>query len=227
MRSRLPLALTVVVVVFLSAARIGRAQAVRSGPQVGRELPGPFQALAVVGEGAGRFRCPVCDNGLRASILVFVRFPETPDAAIVSLLKGMDALVEANAADRVRAFAVFLGDSSYKDAIEAKIDENSKVTDLNLTRAIITKDERVAALKSLAKDAGLRHVDISLAPAEGPPQYGINRDAEVTVILYYKLKVVANYAYPAGQFTPAEAEKTVRNLKTALARLTQPSSPSK
>jgi len=221
MRIRLALALALVLLVLASAAPRGHAQTIRSGPQVGQELPGPFQALAVAGQGAGRFRCPVCDNGLRPSVLVFVRFPQTADAAIVPLLKGVDALVEANASERVRAFFVFLGDGGYKAALEAKIDENSKVTDLNLTRAIITKDERVAALRALAKDAGIKHVDISLAAADGPLQYGVNRDAAVSVILYYKLKVVANYAYGAAQFTPTEAERIVRNLKNGLTPLTQ------
>jgi hypothetical protein len=53
----------------------------------------------------------------------------------------------------------------------------------------------------------------TFADADGPPAYRLNRAADVTVLLFVKKKVVANFAFRAGELTEAKADDVVAALK--------------
>jgi hypothetical protein len=53
----------------------------------------------------------------------------------------------------------------------------------------------------------------TFADADGPPAYRLNRAADVTVLLFVKKKVVANFAFRAGELTDAKADDVVAALK--------------
>jgi hypothetical protein len=46
----------------------------------------------------------------------------------------------------------------------------------------------------------------------GPPSYRLNRDAQATVLLFVKQKVVANFAFRAGEITEAKIAEVARAL---------------
>jgi hypothetical protein len=46
--------------------------------------------------------------------------------------------------------------------------------------------------------------------AGGPPTYKLARDADVTVLLYVKQKVVANFAFRAGELNDARAAEVLK-----------------
>ena len=65
------------------------------------------------------------------------------------------------------------------------------------------------ALAKWAKEQGLKNVPVgAFEDADGPPAYTLHADAEVTVLLFVKEKVVANFAFRAGELTP-DATATV------------------
>src|SRR2546426_1022374 len=72
--------LMVLALLMMWAARSGAFQAeakLKSGPQQGQALPGPFHFLNVNGAHAGNPHCLVCEYGLEPVVMVFTR--EVPD----------------------------------------------------------------------------------------------------------------------------------------------------
>ena len=108
-----------------------------------------------------------------------------------SLLKQFDAAVAKNKEADMRSFAIFLTDDG--DAMEAK-------------------------LKSLAEKEKISE-NVPLAVVEdvaGPEAYKINKDADVTVILYAKGQVVKNFAFKAGQLKEKDVKAIVAELPKIL-----------
>lgn len=71
-------------------------------------------------------------------------------------------------------------------------------------------------LSAWAKKAGVKNAPVgAFEDADGPPAYTIHKDADVTVLLFVKRKVVANYAYRTGGLTDdaiADVTKTLPKL---------------
>jgi hypothetical protein len=76
--------------------------------------------------------------------------------------------------------------------------------------------EKAISLDDLAKwskEVGLKQVPLGVFddPA-GPPSYKLHEDAEVTVLLFVKEKVIANYAFRANELNDSAIEKIVKEL---------------
>jgi hypothetical protein len=207
--------------IFWSAVSLAQED-FRSGPQPGEMVPGPAQALNVAGPWTGRFHCPVCENGLNAQVLVFARQIEGTDKPVTMLLQGLDPLVDRNLDVHLGVAAIVLYDGGYKELLQNKIDGQARVTELPLTRAITSKEETAARLAALAKEAKLNHVEISLGPANGPAGYQINPDADVTVLAYFKDKVILNRAFKKDELTPTKVPEVVNAVGAVLANIERP-----
>ncbi|GEM_PF-442622 len=108
-----------------------------------------------------------------------------------SLLKELDKAVAKNKAADMRSFAVFLTDDS--DAMEKKIKE-------------------LAEKEKISENVPLTIVE---DPA-GPPNFKVDKDAEVTVLLYSKGEVVKNFAYKAGALKDKDVKAIVAELPKIL-----------
>src|SRR5437764_12969748 len=92
-------------------------------------------------------------------------------APLTSLVKQLDAATVANAPHRMGSFVVFLSD-----------------------------DEGLAdQLKKLAKAEKLKECVLAIDNPAGPEDYTVPKDADVTVVLYRKGEVKANFAFRQGQ----------------------------
>ena len=76
--------------------------------------------------------------------------------------------------------------------------------------------EKTVGLDDLAKwskETGLKSVPVGVFDdADGPPSYQLSADAEVTVLLFVNKKVVANFAFRAGELNDAAVAKVVEAL---------------
>jgi hypothetical protein len=88
---------------------------VKSGPQVGDDVPGPFHPLNVTGEHAGKKACLFCQNGPNPTAVVFAR-EATPQ--ITALLKKLDEATAKNKDRHMGSFAVFCSDA---DGLETRL----------------------------------------------------------------------------------------------------------
>jgi hypothetical protein len=142
-----------------------------SGLQPGQR-PGPYTFVMSTGAQRGQLHCYVCETADRPAVIVFARGLSDP---LGKLLRGVDkALVDHKSAD-LRAWATFLHDD------QSSLD--TKLVDWGKKQAV-----RGVPL-GVFEDAG------------GPPSYRLHRDADVTVLLSVKQKVVANFAFRAGELT--------------------------
>jgi hypothetical protein len=72
-------------------------------------------------------------------------------------------------------------------------------------------------LKDLADKEKLEHIVVAAmdAPA-GPPRYKVAKDADVTVVLYQRQTVKANYAFKKGELKDKDIDKIVGDVKKIL-----------
>jgi hypothetical protein len=106
MRNFLIAASSLAAVVLLACG--ARAEPVKSGPQVGEKVPGPFKPYNVTGPSAGQYSCLYCKNGSHPVAMIFAR---QISPALVQLIKKIDAATAAHTDDAMGSFVVFLSDS--------------------------------------------------------------------------------------------------------------------
>jgi hypothetical protein len=210
-----PLGATLLIAVWISLANAEGE--LKSGPQPGDEVPGPFQVLQVTGnkDRVGKFVCPVCEHGFGPAVLVFFREPGEANGPIASLFQKLDGFIESHPDLRLGVFGISLNDGGYQEALVGKI-EDSKVAELALTKAILAKDEKARQLSALAEAAKLQHAVLALSTAEGPKEYKINKDADVTILFYTKHQIQGSYAFGKDGFTAQEADKIAQDVEKAL-----------
>jgi hypothetical protein len=148
-----------------------------SGLPVGQR-PGPYSALVSVGPQRGTSHCFICETAERPAVVIFARSLSDPLGRLVG---GVDkALADHKAAD-LRGWVTFLHDDQ------------------------LTFDPQVV---QWSKKQALRNVPLGVfEDLVGPPSYKLHRDADVTVLLFVKQKVVGNFAFRAGELTEARVEE--------------------
>ena len=140
-----------------------------SGPKPGQR-PGPYSALVSVGKDRGQLHCFICETEDRPAVIVFARKLSDP---LGKLARGVDRALTDHKDAELRAWVTFLSDD--QTALDPQVVEWSK------------------------KHA-LRNVPLGVfEDVVGPPSYLLARDADVTVLLAVKQKVVRNFAFRAGE----------------------------
>ena len=118
--------------------------------------------------------------------MIFAREISDP---LTSLVKKIDKATAKNKDCRMGSFIVFLSDD--EEAMEKQ-------------------------LKELAKKEDLKHIVLTVDTPTGPPRYKVAKEADVTVVLYQRQKVKANYAFKKGELHEPDVEKIVADVKTIL-----------
>ena len=158
----------------------------KSGPQAGSKVPGPFHPLNVTGEDAGKKACLYCKAGSDPVVAIFARSAD--DAKLQKLIVEIDAATTKNAKADMNSFVVFL---SADDKLEGK-------------------------LKKIAEDSKLKKIVLSIEAPEGPAKYNIAKDADVTVLLYTDHVVKANYAFEKGKISDKDISAVVADVSKIL-----------
>jgi hypothetical protein len=107
---------------------------------------------------------------------------------LTSLVKKIDAATERNKDKRMGSFIVFL------------TDEES------------AKDK----LKGLADKEGIKNTIFAIDNVAGPPSYNIVKEADITVVLYNRRKVEANYTFKKGELNAQSIERILGDLPKIL-----------
>jgi hypothetical protein len=133
------------------------------------QRPGPYSALVCVGKERGMQHCYICESANKPMIIVFARTMSNP---LGKLVKQFDTAVKEHKTAELRSWVTFLADDQTK-------------------------------LDPLVANWARKHaISVPCAVYEdtvGPPTYLIAKDADVTVLLAVKQKVVANFAYRADE----------------------------
>jgi hypothetical protein len=153
-----------------------------SGLQPGQR-PGPYTFVAATGSQRGQLHCYICETADRPAVVVFARSLSEP---LGQLVRQIDQAVLDHKAVDLRAWVTFLGND------QPGLDPQ------------VVRWGRQHAIRAVPlgvfEDAG------------GPPSYRLAREADVTVLLFVKHKVVANFAYRAGELTADQVQDVLQAL---------------
>jgi len=112
-------------------------------------------------------------------------FAREVSGPLTSLVKKIDEATAKNSGARMGSFVVFCSDD---EGLEKK-------------------------LKELADKEGLKNIVLSIDNPSGPPKYKVAKEADVTVVLYNKHKVEANYTFKKGELDDKGIEKVLGDIK--------------
>jgi hypothetical protein len=116
-------------------------------------------------------------------------FAREISAPLTSLVKKIDAATAENNKAKMGSFVVFLGD----------------------------EDELKTKVKELGDKESVKNCILStMSTPAGPEKYQVAKDAAVTVVLYNKRKVEANFTFEKGKLTDADVDKIVGELTKIL-----------
>jgi hypothetical protein len=85
-----------------------KKESLKSGPQVGETVPGPFHPLNVTGAFAGEKNCLYCNNGNNPVAMIFAR---KTSKELTALIKHIDTSTQKNKDAKMGSFVVFLSDA--------------------------------------------------------------------------------------------------------------------
>jgi hypothetical protein len=174
-------------VLVLSAGPLVAVEPVKSGPQVGEKVPGPFRPLNINGPRPGAPNCLYCANGANPVVMIFAR-EDSP--ALRCLIRQLDAATASDEEARLGTCAIYLTN----DAATVG-----------------------ATLKAFVEKENIKHTILATMAADQPARYGIAADGAVTVLLYRHFTVKANHAFRAGELTDAGASAVMADLPKILA----------
>jgi hypothetical protein len=156
----------------------------KSGPQAGENLPGPFLTLvayseepSLVGKKTDFFE----QYGQDPAVLIFAREITKP---LTDLVKKVDAEAANKKSAKLRAIVVIVSDD---DAVETN-------------------------LKDFAEKQGIKHVNLAIMEPAGPKRYKLSKEADVTVVIYKRWKVEANHAFKKGELNEKGVEKILADV---------------
>jgi hypothetical protein len=166
---------------------------------VGVGVAAEFKSGPQVGENlAGPFH-PLNINGAKAGQKhclycenggnpVAMVFARDCNAGLVTLMKQIDTATAKNKEKNMGSFVVFLSDS----------------------------DELTTKLKDVCEKQGFKHTVLSVDTPAGPRGYKVDKDADITVVLYKERNVKANYAFKKGEMKEKDIETIVNAIPKIL-----------
>jgi hypothetical protein len=115
-------------------------------------------------------------------------FAREPSPELTKLIKKLDGCCDKNSECKLGSFVVFC---SNEEGLEGK-------------------------LKDIAKDADLKKVVLSIDNPAGPDKYNVSKDADITVVLYTKRTVKANYAFKKGELKDKDIDTIMSSVPKIL-----------
>lgn len=177
--------------VLTLSAGLAAAEEVKSGLGAGEKIPA-FIVAKVGGADAdgvevGKELCYRCKYGARPQVMIFTR---TTSGEVASLTKQLNEVVAANADKQLSAFVNVM--NADKAAAETAAKELAAAGSANVPVVVPVENEN------------------------GPANYGINPDAEVTVLIANKMAVVASHGFAPGKFDGEAVKKILGEVESAI-----------
>ena len=100
--------------------------------------------------------------------------------------------------------------------IDEKIGENNKLKSFVVIMTTKDGEKTGESLKKLASDASVKHIPLTMiGEKDGPPDYELSSDADVTVLMWHQNKVKVNHAFK-GELTDKDIETVVSSIPKLL-----------
>jgi hypothetical protein len=162
------------------ALTLRAAEPLESGTPVGKR-PGPYSFLVATGPQRGQQTCYICEQH-EGNKPAAVVFARSTSDALGKLMTKLDAEALAQKDSGCKVWMTLLAEKADLDA-----------------------------LAKWAQKQGIKSAPVgAFEDTDGPPSYKLHKDADVTVILFTKQKVVANFAIRAGELNDAAIERVLK-----------------
>jgi hypothetical protein len=146
------------------------------------QRPGPYSALVCVGKERGTQHCYICEAENRPLVIVFTRTLSEP---LGKLVKQLDGAVKEHKTAELRSWVTVLADD------QTKMDPQ-----------VVKWAQKYALTSPCAV----------FEDTVGPPTYLLAKEADITVLLSVNRKVVANFAFRAGELDDAAIANIVKSV---------------
>jgi hypothetical protein len=153
------------------------------------QRPGPYSFVLCTGEQRGKTHCYICETADRPAVIVFARSLSAP---LGKLAAGLDKALATYKKNELRAWVTLLHDD--QSVLDPEVLKWAKKHAVKTTPVGVFED------------------------VDGPPSYRLHKSADVTILLAVKQKVVANFAFRAGELK----DKQVAEVLEAIPRITAP-----
>jgi hypothetical protein len=168
---------------FFVTSLVADEPLLKSGLAVGQK-PGPYAFVLATGPQRGQAFCYICDTADKPAAIIFARSLTEP---LGKLAARLDQAAADGVVPQFRAWLTLLDDGKRPD----------------LERRLVAWGLQ-HALKTMP--LGIFEDEV------GPPSYRLSHEAQATVLLFVKQKVVANFAFRAGDITDAKIAEVIRAL---------------
>jgi hypothetical protein len=148
-----------------------------------KQRPGPYSFLVSVGQQRGQQHCFVCETADKPMVIVFARGLGDP---LGKLVQKIDKALSEHKAAELRAWVTFLAED------HATFDP--KVVDWSRKHA--TGAVPLGVFEDVV----------------GPPAYLLHREADVTILLAVKQRVVCNFAFRPGELNDEAIAQVMKTL---------------
>lgn len=169
-------------------AAAAAADAVKSGPQVG-ENARPKPFFPLNVNGPTAAK-KACLVCRNGDNPVAMVFAREVSTPLTTLIKKLDAATAQNKSAKMGSFAIFCSDS---EGLEKQ-------------------------LKGLAEQEQLKEFVLAIDNPAGPEPYKIAKDADVTVVLYNKSKVIGNYTFKKGELNDKAIDQIMADVPKILTK---------
>ena len=138
------------------------------------QKPGPYSFVVSTGKERGQSTCFICQTEDKPAVIIFAR---RPSDELGKLAADLDKAVADPKNAPLRGWVTFMSENQPR-----------------LDPQVVLWGQKHA----------IRNLPLGVfEDNDGPPSYRLSKDAEVTILLFVKQKVVANFAYRAGELTDA------------------------
>jgi hypothetical protein len=156
-----------------------------SGPKAGQR-PGPYSFVLCTGDQRGKSHCYICETADRPAVIVFARTLSEP---LGKLTAAIDKALAEYRKNDLRGWVTILHDD------QSKLD---------------------ADVLAWAKKHAVKSAPVGVfEDTDGPPSYKLHRDADITVLVCVKQKVIANHAFRAGELKDRQIEQILKDIPKA------------
>ena len=163
------------------ALTLPAAEPPTSGTPVGKR-PGPYSFLVATGPQRGQQTCYICEQH-EGNKPAAVVFARSTSDSLGKLMAKLDAAALAEKDIGCKAWMTLLAQKADLDA-----------------------------LAKWAQKQGLKSAPVgAFEDADGPPSYKIHKEADVTIIVFTKQKVIANFAFRAGELDDKAIENVLKS----------------
>ena len=177
----------VVAVLALAGFVVGDDSGVKSGIQVGGQVPA-FYVKDITGPSQGKSLCYRCRYGKNPCVAVFARSMNDTTAKLIA---EVDQIVGAKKDENLKGFVVFIAEDT--DALEPKVAKLATEKKISATPLTVFKG------------------------VDGPDGYDIAKGADVTVLMWVGGEVKANLSFAPGKLEEKAITHLTEDVKKILA----------